>query len=201
MTNQKKVPNKIRILEAGLIELSEKGFANFTIQGVSERVKISLGNLTYHYPNRESLIEAMLEFWFENWKQEFESQVMDFMNGEPPDIGDFIDWVMDQAVYPQNVAIFTQLWAFSSHDIKVAAMMENLYSTAVRTVTEAFGLKHDDPASIPFQSQLYVLAAISEGSAAVFGNIRPNDPKRKIIKVQARKLLEKPLREALEVVK
>lgn len=198
MVQKAHAPNKIRILEGALHVLAERGFAGLTIQGISDRAGVSLGNLTYHFPNRDVLIQSMLDFWFEGWKQEFQARIVDVINPEQPDIEYFIDWVMEQAVYPENVAVFTELWAYSSHHASVAVMLENLYLIAVRTVTSAFGLNPDDPQSEEFQSQLYVLAAISEGSAAVLGNTSPQHPQREILKENVKKLMASPLRKALK---
>lgn len=197
MSNVTRVTNKTRILESALQELAEKGFSGFTLQSVAARIDISLGNLTYHFPSREVLIQSMLDLWFENWKQEFQTQIGNAINRSTPDIGHFIDWVMEQAVYPENVAVFTELWAYSNHDPKIASMMENLYNIAVSTVTVAFGLNPNDSKTEGFKSLLYLLAAVSEGSAAVLGNTSPQHPQRKILKENARKLLEEPLRAAL----
>lgn len=201
MSQKAQSSNKIRILEGALQVLAEKGFAGLTIQKISERVEVSLGNLTYHFPNREILIQSMLDFWFAGWKQEFQTRIIDVIDPEHPDIESFIDWVMEQAVYPENVAVFTELWAYSSHNAAVAHMLENLYLIAVRTVTLAFGLNPDDPQSEAFQSQLYVLAALSEGSAAVLGNASPQHPQRKILKQNVVKLMSAPLLLALNSAK
>lgn len=197
MSNVTRVTNKTRILESALQELAEKGFSGFTVQSVAARIDISLGNLTYHFPSREALIQSMLDLWFENWKQEFQTQIGNAVNRATPDIGHFIDWVMEQAVYPENVAIFTELWAYSNHDPKIASMMENLYSIAVSSVSIAFGLNPNDSKTEEFKSLLYLLAAVSEGSAAVLGNSSPQHPQRNILKENAKKLLEEPLRAAL----
>lgn len=183
------VPTKIRILDSAFTELLGKGFVGFTVQGVSDRVKISLGNLTYHYPNREVLIEALIDYWFESWKTEFASEIQKKIDGDDSDIGDFIDWVMDTALKKENVRMFTELWAFSNHEPKVARMLDKLYNQAVTLIIKSLEIGPASKKAAELRSLLYVLAAVSEGTSAVLGNSPKTHPQRKLIKKQVRAIL------------
>ena len=190
-----KVSTKDRILKAAFQELIEKGFVRFTIQGVAERVQISLGNLTYHFPNREQLIQAMIDQWFENWKVEFSQVINTKISEKNRDLSGFIEWVMDYALVKENVRTFTELWAISNHEPKVAKMLDKLYEQATDTVIEALGLSASGKESTEVRNLLYVLAAVSEGSTAVLGNSAKGHAQRKILKKSVQKILS-PLFEA-----
>ena len=184
-----KVSTKDRILKAAFQELIEKGFVRFTIQGVAERVQISLGNLTYHFPNREQLIQAMIDQWFENWKVEFSQVINTKISEKNRDLSGFIEWVMDYALVKENVRTFTELWAISNHEPKVAKMLDKLYEQATDTVIEALGLSASGKESTEVRNLLYVLAAVSEGSTAVLGNSAKGHAQRKILKKSVKKIL------------
>lgn len=180
---------KRKILDAALRELIDKGFVGFTIQGVAARTNISLGNLTYHFPTRERLIQAMIDQWFENWKIAF-SQVINKKIGEKrPDIKGFIEWVMDYALIKKNVRTFTELWAIGNHEPKVARMLDKLYEQAANTVIAALGFDTCSQEVIELRNLLYVLAAVSEGSTAVLGNSTKNHVQRKLLKQSVLKIL------------
>ena len=190
-----RVSTKDRILEAAFQELIEKGFGRLTIQGVAERVQISLGNLTYHFPNREQLIQAMIDQWFENWKVEFSQVINTKISEKNRDMSGFIEWVMDYALVKENVRTFTELWAIGNHEPKVAKMLDKLYEQATDTVIEALGLSASGKESTEVRNLLYVLAAVSEGSTAVLGNSAKGHAQRKILKKSVKKILT-PLFEA-----
>lgn len=184
-----KPSTKSRILDSAFQELIEKGFSRFTIQGVAARTEISLGNLTYHFPNRERLIQAMIDQWFENWKVEFNRVVSKKINQSKPDFSAFIEWVMDYALVKENVRTFTELWAIGNHEAKVAKMLDKLYEQAVNNIIEALGLPPKGSQSGGLRSLLYVLAAVSEGSTAVLGNAPKSHPQRKILKQKVAEIL------------
>jgi AcrR family transcriptional regulator len=51
---------KERILEAALLLFNQEGIGNVSMRRIAEEAGIQIGNLTYHYRNRDTLIEALL---------------------------------------------------------------------------------------------------------------------------------------------
>ena len=52
---------KDRIVETAIQLYNEKGFSNITSRHIAAEIKISHGNLEYHFPNKESLLFAIYE--------------------------------------------------------------------------------------------------------------------------------------------
>ncbi len=52
---------KQRILNASIQLFNEKGMANVRLQQIADEIGISVGNLAYHYRNKEAIIEAINE--------------------------------------------------------------------------------------------------------------------------------------------
>jgi len=52
---------KDRIVKTAIQLYNEKGFSNITSRHVAAEIKISHGNLEYHFPNKESLLFAIYE--------------------------------------------------------------------------------------------------------------------------------------------
>ncbi len=186
---QDSAPTKLRILDAAFSQLMESGFVGFTIQGVAKKAKVSLGNLTYHYANREVLIAAMIDHWFEAWKKEFRAEIEGKFVTSAPDIEGFVDWVMTSAVQPDNVRTFTELWAFANHEPKVAHMLDSLYEQAISLVVASLGVDQQSDKGHELRSLLYVLAAVSEGSSAVLGNSPHDHPQRALIKQKVKTIM------------
>lgn len=196
VSSKKSVSTKERILQSALQELMTKGFAGLTIQGVAAKTEISLGNLTYHFRTRDDLVAAMIDHWFAAWKLDFLTIIDARLSDPQPHFGRFIDWVMDNALEPDNVRTFTELWAMGNHVPKVARMLDQLYAHAVDTVLSALGVPPSAKRASELRSLLYVLAAVSEGSTAVFGKSPRNHPQRRLIKKRVRGLLEPVFEEA-----
>lgn len=51
---------KERILEAALLLFNRDGISNVSLRRIAKEAGIHIGNLTYYFPNRDSLIEALL---------------------------------------------------------------------------------------------------------------------------------------------
>ncbi|WP_017731061.1 TetR/AcrR family transcriptional regulator [Nafulsella turpanensis] len=72
---------KDRILEAALQLFNEEGVGNISMRRIAEEAGIQIGNLTYHYRNRDTLIEALLNQLIE----ELEGEITKAQGG-PPDL-------------------------------------------------------------------------------------------------------------------
>ncbi|MFN4144690.1 MAG: TetR/AcrR family transcriptional regulator [Runella sp.] len=74
---------KQRILEASVRLFNENGIDSVRLQQIAEEVGISVGNLAYHYKNKEAIIESVFEQVFE----EFESVFSNYLT--QPNLTDF----------------------------------------------------------------------------------------------------------------
>ncbi len=53
--------NKEKILTAALKLFNEEGFVNVRLQHIADEALVSVGNLAYHYANKEAIIQALYE--------------------------------------------------------------------------------------------------------------------------------------------
>lgn len=51
---------KERILEAALMLFNRDGISNISMRRIAKEANIQIGNLTYYFPSRDSLVEALL---------------------------------------------------------------------------------------------------------------------------------------------
>lgn len=54
-----RIKTKQKIINQTISLFNQQGFANVTTQNIAERVGISLGNLTYHFPKKDDLVAAI----------------------------------------------------------------------------------------------------------------------------------------------
>ena len=69
---------RLRLLEATMDCLAELGWGATTVSVVAERAGVSRGAIQHHFPTREDLITAALEFMFDSR--------MDHARNETPDL-------------------------------------------------------------------------------------------------------------------
>lgn len=60
---------KHRILEASVLLFNREGLANVRLQQIADETGISVGNLAYHFKNKEAIVTAVYESLFEELKQ------------------------------------------------------------------------------------------------------------------------------------
>lgn len=68
---------KQRILEAAITLFNEQGIANVRLTQISDEAKMSVGNLAYHYKNKEAIVEAVYEQLFEEFAEVLAAYVND----------------------------------------------------------------------------------------------------------------------------
>jgi AcrR family transcriptional regulator len=197
MKNRAGNSTKNRIIEAALCELTEVGYSAFTQEGVSKRVGISLGNLTYHFPKRTDLLSAMIESWLKEWSNGFKLDVRRNLKTEDSFV-DFVEWVMKGAIEPKNVRLYRELWAMANHDFEIEIALHNLYNRAVDLTLEELGVPPDADNYESLRSVVYLLACASEGAAAVGINAAKSHANTDAIIDLAKKIFVPLLRQAVE---
>ena len=65
-----------RILAAAVGVLTESGYEGFTTAALSQRAEVSKGALFKHFPTRETLLVATVEYLFERQRDRFASALM-----------------------------------------------------------------------------------------------------------------------------
>jgi len=72
---QRSLSTKAAILEAALTEFAEKGFEAASIRSIAERTGFQHPLITYHYPTKDVLWQAVAEDTFARIRQEWDAQV------------------------------------------------------------------------------------------------------------------------------
>ena len=61
---------KQRIIDGATVCFNEQGYGKTSLQDISKYLKISRGNLTYHFPNKETLLQAIFQQMWEGFAAE-----------------------------------------------------------------------------------------------------------------------------------
>ena len=123
------------ILDAALEVLTGQGYKKLTLRQIALHAGIKVGNLTYYYRTKESLLKDLLEKILSTYLVEMDRIVV--ASGDSPEDGfvAVIEYLIEDLNTQRTTKFFPELWALSNHDEYTAELMENMYA-AERQVIE-----------------------------------------------------------------
>ena len=157
------------ILEAAAQILITSGHHNLTMRKVSDAVGISVGNLTYHFPNKIGLIEELIRDTLDNYLAEFEKILTSKNANFKGDLKELINWVLIDAVDETVARFFRELWVMSAHYPPIAETFSDYYKTGVQKMVNLFIDYFPNAPKKDLKMAIYILAIIVEGTGIVFG--------------------------------
>jgi AcrR family transcriptional regulator len=89
------IETRDKLLQAAADSLAEVGFAQTTTQSVVKRAKATRGTLLYHFPNREDMLIAAVEFVLDQNVTKFQG-AMDAMKGRKLSLREIVKIVWEE---------------------------------------------------------------------------------------------------------
>jgi AcrR family transcriptional regulator len=165
------------ILEAALEVLEDEGHGGFSIPKVAQKAGIYQGNVTYYYPNRDSLIVALADKITEKYSNQFENLTKQIDLKSSNWAEDLIVWLIDDAIDPKTARVFPELWSLANAHPEIAKVMENLYEGFIRDMIKALGHDPKSPKVAELWRVLRMLEVAVEGMTAVYGRSKSSNKK------------------------
>lgn len=162
-----------QILEAALHLLVEEGYRAMTMRRVAAECGMKLGNLTYHFPAREDLVQALLEAVISAYEIEFHEIAHNATFAPEVRLAHYCELVLEDIRSKKTTRVFPELWALSNHDPFVFERVHELYARARASLVEIIEeLRPDLP---PEKRQVLALfiSASMEGLTVFAGYEKP----------------------------
>lgn len=177
------------ILKAALSVLIDEGAAAFTIRRIAARADMKVGNVSYHFPRKEMLIQVLLDELIESYGRLLEERVRRPGLSAEERLRLVIILCLDDIRTKRTTHLFTELWALANHDDFVAERVQIFY----RRVHDVIGeyVAQLNPALTPDEVHtlaLYISASM-EGATAFLGYGKPWSDKMDAFKMLAVKSL------------
>jgi AcrR family transcriptional regulator len=115
------------ILSAARDVLVEEGYPRLTMRNVAERAKMTVGNLSYYYANKENLLHDLLEAVIQGYVEDFDRIAEDIKRSPNQRLEEMIRFVVGDLATKETTGFFPALWALSSHDDFAASEMSSMY--------------------------------------------------------------------------
>lgn len=127
---QKPLTTKNKILDTALSMLNERGLSNVKLRDVSQALQISIGNLTYHYPKWENLIDDIFV--------EFQAEINRLYNYFPQDISEVVSYI--ERIYEIQIKyafLFSNFYIYFQQFPKYKVIEEDFFISRMKTMREA----------------------------------------------------------------
>lgn len=171
------LPTDQLILEVALQVLEAEGHGGFSIPKIAQKAGIYQGNITYYYPNREVLINALAAKISEKYGLQFQEMANQVDLTSNTWAQDLIAWLVDDAINPKTSKVFPELWSMANAHPSIAKVMDGLYENLIRDMIQALGHDPKSPKTSELWRVLRLLEVAIEGVTAVYGRSKPSNKK------------------------
>jgi len=161
------------ILKAALVVLIEEGAKAFTIRRIAAACGMKVGNVSYHFPRKELLVQVLLDELLISYDHKLESEV------RRPDLSAeerlrlVIVICLEDIAGKRTTRLFSELWSLANHNAFIAERVRLFYQRVQDFIGEY--VAQLNPALSPEEVHtvaLYISASM-EGSTPFLGYQKP----------------------------
>ncbi len=116
-----------QILKAALSVLIDEGAIAFTLRRIARACGLKVGNLSYHFPRKEVLIQLLLEELLDSYEALLDRTVRQPDLTAEDRLSLTITICLDDIGSKRTTHLFTELWALANHDDFVADRVAAFY--------------------------------------------------------------------------
>ena len=160
---------KQKILHAAEEWLIKKGYHTFSMRNIANECNISVGNLAYHFPKKELLINALLDklisFYLKGCSLSFLKQ----QSQKEPGIEGLMNWLLKDAAKNRTARLNRELWMLSSHFPEVRKKFNYVYDVLISNVVELLSQKYPHLTQQKLDAIGSFIAIITEGTCIIYG--------------------------------
>lgn len=118
------------ILKAALEVLIDEGAEAFTLRRIATRSGMKVGNLSYHFPRKEMLIQLLLEELLDYYESLLDETARQPGLSPEQQLNIMIEICIDDIGSKRTTHLFTELWALANHNPVVAERVATFYRAA-----------------------------------------------------------------------
>lgn len=127
------------ILQAARDILIEEGYPSLTMRKIAASCGMTVGNLSYYFPNKQALLhdltEAVVEGYAEDWD---EIRANPDLSPEEQ-FTEIVHFILADLGTKETTRFFPALWVLANHDPVAAESMEYIYAKERKMLAELIG--------------------------------------------------------------
>jgi AcrR family transcriptional regulator len=161
-----------RILDSVGLVLRHYGHAGFTMRLVAETSKISLGNLTYHFPSKSDLLRAFVTHLVTGYWTQFDEILTSSDAPVAQEWERLVRWLLADTVTEDVMRLFREIWAMQLHDPSICRAVDDFYDELMEKVVQRLMQLNPNAEIKELRELVQTLTVISEGTCVLYGTRR-----------------------------
>ena len=157
------------ILEHTVGVLLKSGHQGLTLRAVAGSAGISLGNLTYHFANKQQLIEALIEHLLTEYVSSLTRILQASETRSAGDVRRLVEWHIRDSVSRETSTLFREIWVLVLHYPAVARALSAAYGEWIQHLRKYFEECCPGCPEPKIEKAVVIMATITEGAAVLFG--------------------------------
>ncbi len=159
-----------KILETAKNIVLTEGIAGLSTRRVSDTLGISVGNLAYYFPTKDSLLQAMIESVIEGYDEELRHELEDFPNDSVGRLTAFLKYMIDDAKKPEVHGFFYQFWGLSMYNEEAAATRTQMYVHFRDQLVGLLREVHPAITKVQVENMAFGILTFLEGLHVIYGS-------------------------------
>lgn len=182
-----------RIVQAAQVLLCRPDCAAFTMRAVAEEAGVSLANLQYYFPSRESLVQAVFEDIGLRYGTAYDALLAGRRLQPRGRFEAVLRWNLEDIVRRETRQLFIRLWELvGSMDQFSGRLLGSLYLIDIEQLGDCIHAMHPDVGAGEIRLRATLVAAMIEGLMVVQGDPADNE-------AGARRLMQRALKQAFAI--
>ena len=151
----------------------DEGYHNFSLRKVAATARLTLGNLQYYFPSKDSLIKAMLDNCIQRYLDMFEQLRSEAGSDPEEQFVAVISEILRDLNSKYTTVFFPEVWSLANHDDHATEFMDAMYEKYRLVLVEIIALLN--PALSPDQHRRLAIFVSSsmEGHTMFIGHKKP----------------------------
>ncbi|NLR40119.1 TetR family transcriptional regulator [Novosphingobium sp. ERW19] len=161
------------IIKAALSVLIEEGAGAFTIRRIAAQCGMKVGNVSYHFPKKELLIQTLLDDIIGNYDKLLERTVRQPGLDAEERLRLIVVMCLDDIAGKRTTRLFTELWALANHNEFVADRVRLFYQRVHEFISEYVAELNPALSQQEVRDVALYISASMEGATPFLGYGKP----------------------------
>lgn len=161
------------IIRAALRVLIDEGAGAFTIRRIASECGMKVGNVSYHFPKKELLIQTMLDDIIGNYDKLLERTVRQPGLDAEERLRLIVVLCLDDIAGKRTTRLFTELWALANHNDFVGDRVRVFYQRVHDIIAEYVAQLNPALSEQEVRSVAIYISASMEGATPFLGYEKP----------------------------
>jgi AcrR family transcriptional regulator len=157
-----------------IIQVTEKwliasGYHTFSMRNIANECDMSVGNLTYHFPTKESLFNTVLDRIIDFYLDGFSRTLLSKQSQKDPGVEYLMEWVLKDAAKERTTRLNRELWMLSSHYPKIRRKLSDVYDTLIGNLMDLLSQKYPHLPQQQLRTISSLIIILAEGTCILYG--------------------------------